>query len=48
MGPLTIELTPKTPTFIGLTLLRISQLPLELPPQNSCECNAKNSDYAVS
>jgi hypothetical protein len=33
VGPLTIELTLKTPIFIGITPIRESQLPRKLPRQ---------------
>ena len=48
VGPLTIELAQKTPIFTGYLPIRISQLPLKLPPSLRKRFGAKNSQYLAS
>jgi hypothetical protein len=41
VGPVTIELAQKMPSFIGISPIRISQLPLKLPPFTSQEIRGR-------
>jgi hypothetical protein len=48
VGPLAIELAGKTPILTSYLPIRISQLPLKLPPFTPQEIRGENSQYLAS